>query len=154
MNRKFAVALAIPMIMVTFLGLVFAYSADGIHANTKLSKFELVGSGDWTRIYIYVMNPTWQTVEITSFDTDWYVNGEYYKSLTTWYPPEWIFTEGEWDATVLPFENSAILWFRWTYGPEPPYYEPAGLNTMKFTIHATTDGQDIQLNTQVSFRTL
>ena len=154
MNRKILIVLTVPIIVVMIcFGLVFA-STNWISVNTRLSGLVLEDSDDWMRIYIYVTNPTWQRVEIISVDTDWYVNGKYYKTLSTWYPPEWIFTEGEWDATVLPFEKSVVLWFRWTYAPYPPFNEPSGLNSLRFTIRATVDGQDIQLKTQVSFRTL
>jgi hypothetical protein len=156
MNKKIVIALTVPMIVgMMCLGLVVASTPTyGIQAKTRLTKRVLEVSGDWTRIYIYVMNPKWQTVEIISIDIDWYVNGTHYGGPSTWYPPDWMGTEGEWDATVLPFEKSAILWFRWTYGPEPPWNEPSGLNTLKFTVYAIIDGQGIQLKTHVSFKTI
>ena len=155
MNKRILIPLvALVVAGIVSSGLALAQSRYGIRASTMLSKRALEGSGDWTRIYIYVTNPKWQTVEIISIDIDWYVNGEHYGGPWTDEPPEWMGTEGEWDATVLPFERSVILWFRWTYAPEPPHNEPAGLNTVKFNIHGTIDAQDIQLKTWVSFRTL
>ncbi len=155
MNRKIVIALAIPMIVgMIFLGVAAGYNpTQSITAETKLTRRVFRGVGDveapWQ--YIYVLNPTWQTVEVEGVQLNTSVNGAFHPELSYWLtpdnfqpPPEY----GGWDTQVLPFEKSVILWHGWIVGET----EPEGTYRLDITVFATVMGEDIELNTGSTFQ--
>ena len=148
MNRKIVIAMAVPMIVGTILvGLVAASaSISGIHAETRLVEHVFRGVGEkspW--VYIYVVNPTWQTVDVESVQFDVYVKGVFHPEWSGRLTPDW--HPERWDTKVLPFETSVVIWFGY-YTEEG---NPEGIYTLDFTVYATVMGEDIELKTRCEF---
>ena len=147
MNRKIFIAVAVPMIVGIFLGLVAASaSVGGIHAETRLVGHVFRGVGEkipW--VYIYVVNPTWQTVDVESVQLDHYVNGVFHPEWSARFTPDW--RPERWDTEVLPFETSVVLWL----GCYTEEGIPEGIYVWDFTVYATVMGEDIELKTRCEF---
>jgi hypothetical protein len=148
MNRKIIFAILVPMIVVTiFIGLTTASNpVGGIHAETRLVEHIFRGVGaksPW--VYIYVVNPTWQTVDIESVQCDTYAQGVFHPEWSARITPDWL--PERWDTKVLPFETSVVLWFGY-YTEEG---NPEGIYTLDFTVYATVMGEDIALKTKCEF---
>ena len=148
MNRKIVFAMLVPMIVGMFLGLVAVSSAAtvGIHAETRLVGHVFRGGGSklpW--VYIYVVNPTWQTVDVESVQLDVYAKGVFHPEWSARIRPDW--HPERWDTKVLPFETSVVLWLGW-YTEEG---NPEGIYTLDFTVYATVMGEDIELKTRCEF---
>lgn len=154
MNRKIATLLAIPMIAITiFIGLAAASnSIEPINAQAKLTRHVFRGVGD-TEIpwqHIYIINPTWQTIDVEGVKLDTYVNGAYHSELSYLLTPGNFPSSpeyGGWSTQVLPFEKSVILWHGWIVGET----EPEGVYILDITVFATVMGQDIELKTRSTF---
>lgn len=154
MNRRIVIALAVSMIVgVILLGVAAAYNpTQSITAETKLTRHVFSGVGDvevpWQ--YIYIMNPTWQTVDVKGVQLDTSVNGVFHPELSWWLTPDNFPTSPShgWDTQVLPFEKSVILWHGWIVGET----EPKGTYQFDITVYATVMGEDIELNTKSTFQ--
>ena len=153
MNKKIIFAILFPTIVLTFFGIAASASdpAGGIHATTRLVDhvFRGVGVEDpW--VYIYVINPTWQTVDVQGVQLDTSVNGVSHPELSWWLTPDNFPTSPNngWDTQVLPFEKSVILWHGWIVGET----EPEGTYQFDITVYATVMGEDIELNTRSTFQ--
>ena len=154
MNRKIIFAILVPMIVVAiFIGFTTASNpVGGIHAETRLTRHVFRGVGDvevpWQ--YIYIINPTWQTVDVKGVQLDTSVNGVSHPELSWWLTPDNFPTSPNngWDTQVLPFEKSVILWHGWTVGET----EPEGTYQFDITVYATVMGEDIELNTRSTFQ--
>jgi hypothetical protein len=153
MNRKIVIALAVTMIVgVILLGVAAAYNpAQSITAETKVTRHVFRGVGDvevpWQ--YIYIMNPTWQTIDVKGVQLNTSVNGVFHPELSWWLTPDNFPTSPNngWDTQVLPFEKSVILWHGWIVGET----EPEGTYHFDITVSATVMGQDIELKTRSEF---
>jgi len=149
MNRKIVIAMAVLTIVVTiFIGFTTASNpVGGIHAETRLTRHVFRGAEDteipW--VYIYVVNPTWQTVDIQSVQCDTYAQGVFHPEWSARITPDW--HPERWDIKVLPFETSVVLWMGW-YNEEGI---PEGIYTLDFTIYATVMGEDIEFKTKCEF---
>lgn len=147
MDRKIVIAMAVPMIVGIFLGLVAASNAAvGIHAETRLVERVFRGVGvklPW--VYIYVVNPTWQTVDIESVQCDTYVQRVFHPEWSARLTPDW--HPERWDTKVLPFETSVVLWLGY-YTEEG---NPEGIYTLDFTVYATVMGESLELKTRCEF---
>jgi hypothetical protein len=118
-----------------------------VHAQAKLSRRVFRGVGDIEEPYwqhIYVINPTRHTVMFESVQLDFYADGFQISYLLTPdnYQPE------RWNTEVLPFEKSLVLYHGWIVGEE----EPEGVYLCHITVHATVNGEDIELQARSIFR--
>ena len=156
MNKRIAILLAVPMVMgLVLVGLVGSNSnpnpAQAMQAKTKITRHIFRGVGDmevpW--LYIYVNNPTWQTVNVTGVQIDTYVNGVYHPEISYFLPPFWPPTPTMgWDTMVLPFENSVGLYLGWIVEEG----EPTGVYDFDITVYATVMAEDIELKTGCTFQ--
>lgn len=154
MNRKIVIFLAIPTIAITmFIGLAAASDPiEPISAQAKLTRHVFRGVGD-TEIpwqYIYIKNPTCQTVHIWAVGLNTYVNGVFHPEISYWLTPDNFPSSpeyGEWDTQVLPFEKTVILWHGWVVGET----EPEGVYVFEITVLVTAMGQGIELKTRSTF---
>jgi len=153
MNKKIAILLTVPMVVgIILVGLVVASNpTQAIQAKTKLTRHIFRGVGDteipW--LYIYVKNPTWQTVDVTAVQIDTYVNGVYHPEISYFLPLFWPPTPAMGlDPIVLPFENSVALHIGWIVVEG----EPAGVYDFDITVYATVMGEDIELKTGCTFQ--
>jgi hypothetical protein len=151
--RKMGLALAfLSITAVASFTLVASYSpawmyGNRVYADAVLTRYVFHGVGDtempWE--YIYVVNPTWQDVEIKELRYDYYVNGIFQPQLSGRVTPNW--KPERWDTHVFPFERSVIVYFGYLVGEG----EPTGLYVVRMTIYATVAGQDVELVTSVSY---
>ena len=136
------------MLALLFIGITFnvaqVSSSPQIKAQVNLSRHVFRGLGDledpWQ--FIYVNNPTGQTVEIESIEFDVY-SGDF--QLSGVYTPDML--PERWNAEVLPFEKSLVFYYGWLVVEG----EPEGVYFCYITINAVVMGQTIELKTRTTF---
>lgn len=117
-----------------------------VRAQARLSRRVFRGVGDIEEPYwqhIYVKNPTRHTVEVESVQIDFYADGFQISYLLT---PDW--APERWNTEVLPFEKSLVIYHGWIVGEE----EPEGVYFCHITVHATVNGEGIELQARSVFR--
>jgi hypothetical protein len=117
-----------------------------VQAQAKLSRRVFWGVGDIEEPYwqhIYVINPTRYTVEIESVQIDFCADDFQISYLLT---PDWL--PERWNTEVLPFEKLLVLYHGWIVGEE----EPEGVYLCHITVHATINGEGVQLQARSVFR--